>query len=105
MSKKFRISDTFVDIKNEMADFLYDYAHFECYSDGVFTYELSEGSYKGSYTFEFNFICDDVLEKEMTVNDILNLRRVRYFKHSIIRKDDTIVDSWTFGDDNFANLN
>jgi len=54
-------------------------AHFESFNDSVFSYYLEADD----LNYEFNFITDDFLLKEMTVQELLGLKDVGYFSSTI----------------------
>ena len=54
-------------------------AHFESFNDSVFSYYLQADD----LNYEFNFITDDFLLKEMTVQELLDLKDVGYFSSTI----------------------
>lgn len=54
----------------------YSKARFLCYNDDIFTYEVK----RGKITYELCFICDDTLLSKMTCKDLLQLKRINYFR-------------------------
>ena len=54
-------------------------AKFSCFGDSIITYSLKDGA----INHEFNIIADDTFFYEMTIIDLLSLKRITYFSHSI----------------------
>lgn len=56
----------------------YSKCKFACFDSGMFTYEIK----RGDLLYELSFICDDTLLNKMTVKDLLELKRITYFRIS-----------------------
>ena len=65
---------------------------FQCYSDNIFTYHIK-------YTekiHEFNFICEDILFREMLVTEILSVERLKYFEYCICEEEKKLIEiNWS----------
>jgi hypothetical protein len=55
------------------------WALFECYADSVATFGFRENS---TY-HQFNIICDEGFSREMMISDLLELKRITFFSHTI----------------------
>jgi hypothetical protein len=66
---------------------LYSSAKFECFTDNMFIYGYSN---KNLY-FQFTIICDDTLLSKMTINELLNLKRIKFFESKIFDKKEMII--------------
>lgn len=55
------------------------YALFECYIDSIATFGYREN---GTY-HQFNVICDDGFSREIQISDLLELKRITYFSHTV----------------------
>jgi len=55
-------------------------ANFDCYVDGLFCYYYKQDEY---YSHEFCIICDDIMLANMPILELLDLKRVKYFKHTV----------------------
>ena len=67
---------------------LYEYASFESYNDSIFTFGYTEDN---NY-HQFNVICDDMLLSEMMCSELIELKRITYFSHSIFIQYDLEPD-------------
>jgi len=76
---QFKNSEERASMIYELKDVLNLKANFETFNDSVFSYYLQVED----LNYEFNFIVDDFLFKEMTVQDILDLKDVGYFSSTI----------------------
>ena len=69
------------------------YALFECYGDSIATFGFRENS---TY-HQFCVICDDDFSREIHVSDLLELKRITFFSHTVFleqsRKPDERVAS------------
>ena len=73
-----------IDIYNQIAKFV-------CFSDNVFTYVYTiHMSELNTEKHEFCFICDDILLSEMTIENLLNLKRLSFFSHRVYLNDERI---------------
>ena len=64
------------------------YALFECYGDSIATFGFRENS---TY-HQFCVICDDSFSREIQVSDLLELKRITFFSHSIFLEQSRIAD-------------
>jgi hypothetical protein len=69
------------------------YALFECYGDSIATFGFRENS---TY-HQFCVICDDDFSREIQISDLLELKRITFFSHTVFleqsRKPDERVAS------------
>ena len=79
MEVQFEKSEERADMIQELSLILHLKATFGSFNDNIFFYELQVDD----LNYEFTFIADEFLLKEMTVKDILNLKRVNYFCSTI----------------------
>jgi len=86
--KEIEFKDTveYKEIKQEcyLEGILNKTAHFECYSDNIFTYSIMNNNVR----HQFSVIAEEFYLSEMQVIELINLKRVKYFEHSIEIKDD-----------------
>lgn len=77
----FKITPEFRKIKKELETIkvLNKIALFECYADSIATFGFRENS---TY-HQFNIICDDYFLREMMISDLLDLKRITFFSHTI----------------------
>jgi len=91
----FKKTDEYQKIKTELATInaLNKWALFECYGDSIVTYGFREES---TY-HQFDIICDDSFSCEMMIADLLELKGITFFSHTIFlqqkRKADEQVAS------------
>lgn len=65
---------------------------FQCYSDNIFTYHIKDTK----KIHEFNFICEDVLFREMLVTEILSVENLKYFEYCICEDEKKLIEiSWS----------
>jgi hypothetical protein len=64
------------------------YALFECYGDSIATFGYSEN---GTY-HQFCVICDDDFSREIQISDLLELKRITFFSHTIFLEQPRKVD-------------
>lgn len=80
----FRYTERYKDIKNELSEILQEKTTFSCFVDGLFCFEIEhEGA-----LHEFKFLCDDAIRQGATVEELLHLKRMQYFEHSIYLKEE-----------------
>tara|TARA_B110000285_G_C14552340_1_gene349748 strand:+ start:106 stop:399 length:294 start_codon:yes stop_codon:yes gene_type:complete len=79
MELQFEKSEERADMIHELRLILHLKAQFASFNDNIFAYYLE----LGDLNYEFTFIADDFLLKEMTVQDLLDLKRVSYFSNKI----------------------
>jgi hypothetical protein len=64
------------------------YALFECYGDSIATFGYCEN---GTY-HQFCVICDDDFSREIQISDLLELKRITFFSHTIFLEQQRKVD-------------
>lgn len=86
----------FQKIKKELETILEKYAIFECYGDSIATF----GFYEDRVYHQFCVICDDSFSREIQICDLLELKRITFFSHTVFltqpRKADEKVASVTW---------
>ncbi len=103
----FNKTHEFRKIKKELETIkaLNKWALFECYGDSVATFGFSENS---TY-HQFNIICDDSFSREMMISDLLELKRITFFSHTIFlmqsrKADEQIASvSWSMYENSCLN--
>ena len=75
MELQFKKSEERADMIQELSLILHLKATFGSFNDNIFAYYLE----LGDLNYEFTFIADDFLIKEMTVQELLDLKNVSYF--------------------------
>ena len=92
----FKKSREYAEILEEIkhCNILHKYAKFMCYSDNIFTYHLIFEDLK----HEFNIIAEsETFLDDMFVSELLDLKRVNYFEHTIYdNRDDSRLGSISF---------
>jgi hypothetical protein len=73
---------------------------FECFNDRMFTYGIE----KNNVYHEFTFQSEDTLLRELSVIDLLNLKRIKYFEH-VVFLIDTIGKKEFLSSKVFSSLN
>lgn len=86
----FKITKEFHKIKKELETIkaLDKWAVFECYIDSVATFGFRENS---TY-HQFNIICDDGFSYTMMISDLLELKRITFFSHTIFLEQSRKAD-------------
>lgn len=81
----FKESEEYAKIKKELEtiNLINEVAAFESFADDIFTFSFEEDD----IMHEFNIICDDVILKDMSIESLLELKRVSYFSHSIFLRN------------------
>tara|TARA_R110000796_G_scaffold75976_1_gene170051 strand:+ start:59 stop:352 length:294 start_codon:yes stop_codon:yes gene_type:complete len=79
MEVQFEKSEERADMIQELSLILHLKATFGSFNDNIFAYYLD----LGDLSYEFTFIADNTLLKEMTVQELLDLKRVSYFSSMI----------------------
>jgi hypothetical protein len=76
------------------------WALFECYGDSIATFGLRDcGTYH-----QFDIICNDSFSREIIISDLLNLKGITFFSHTIFleqpkKADEQIASvSWSMYD-------
>jgi hypothetical protein len=79
---------------------------FGSYSDNIFTYMYDIESDGLDTSVEVSFVCNDTLLLLMTTEELLNLKKVRYFSLRVFEKvpgtgiSEVVEDiDWRFGDE------
>ena len=77
----FKRSEEYAKIKKELEIIkaLNKWALFECYIDSIATFGFREDS---TY-HQFNIICDDIFSRGMMISELLDLKRITFFSHTI----------------------
>tara|TARA_R110000823_G_scaffold123484_1_gene249523 strand:+ start:56 stop:358 length:303 start_codon:yes stop_codon:yes gene_type:complete len=78
MELQFKKSEERADMIQELSLILHLKATFGSFNDNIFAYYLDLGKLD-DLDYEFTFIADDFLIKEMTVQELLDLKNVSYF--------------------------
>ena len=69
-----------------------EWTFFQCYSDNIFTYHVKYTE----KTHEFNFICEDILFREMLVTEILSVENLKYFEYCICEEEIKMIEiNWS----------
>jgi hypothetical protein len=69
-----------------------EWTFFQCYSDNIFTYHVKDTE----KTHEFNFICEDILFREMLVTELLSIENLKYFEYCICEEEKKLIEiSWS----------
>jgi hypothetical protein len=86
----FNKTHEFRKIKKELENIkaLNKWALFECYIDSIATFGFRENS---TY-HQFNIICDDGFSREMMISDLLDLKRITFFSHTIFLEQQKKAD-------------
>lgn len=86
----FKKTHEFRKIKKELETIkaLNKWASFECYIDSIATFGFRENS---TY-HQFNIICDDGFSREMMISDLLDLKRITFFSHTIFLEQQRKAD-------------
>ena len=86
----FNKTHEFRKIKKELETIkaLNKWALFECYIDSIATFGFRENS---TY-HQFNIICDDGFSREMMISDLLDLKRITFFSHTIFLEQQRKAD-------------
>ena len=86
----FNKTQEFSKIKKELETIkaLDKWALFECYMDSVATFGFREDS---TY-HQFNIICDDSFSREMLISDLLELKRITFFSHTVFLEQSRKAD-------------
>jgi hypothetical protein len=66
---------------------LTELATFACHADNIATYSIEQGNFH----YEFNIIADETFLSEMELDELLNLKRVKYFQYSIYLQGTTKI--------------
>ena len=81
------------------------YALFECYDDSIATFGFREDS---TY-HQFCVICDDSFSREIQVSDLLELKKITFFSHTVFLQQPRIADeivasvSWSMYENSLLN--
>ena len=76
----FKLSKEYQEIKEECKDILKDEAEFSCLVDGIIEYHLKKDDIK----YLFFIIADDDYVRNMSVEWLIDLKRVSYFCSEIV---------------------
>ena len=64
------------------------YALFECYGDSIATFGFVQ---KSTY-HQFCLICDDNFSREIMISDLLDLKRITFFSHTVFLQQQQKAD-------------
>ncbi len=91
----FNKTKEYKEIKEELnrENLLNRVANFESFTDGFFMFYLKDNN---SITHEFLIKCDDTVLRDMTTYDLINLKRIEYFNHTVyLDKDNSYTKIWS----------
>jgi len=89
MSAAFKINPTYSKIIKSLLEYdvLKETTHFKCFNEHLFIYQLNQEN----RMFSFEFLCEDSLVYEMTIEQLLLLDKIEYFEYCLYEK---IGDDW-----------
>jgi len=103
----FSKTEEFQKIKTELEAIkaMDEWALFECYGDSIATFGLR----KDSAYHQFDIICADSFSREIMISDLLNLKGITFFSHTIFleqpKKADVQIASLSWSMYGGINLN
>jgi hypothetical protein len=78
-SKEYREIISLLSVENVIEELLF----FQMYSDNIFTYHIKDVE----KIHEFNFVCEDMLFREMLVTELFDVKNLKYIQYLIIEDD------------------